>query len=75
MASGSSLHPEVQRLVRTWFGDTKQFVEMTLKCPLGQLTKDQIDKGRDVQLRSLASLMPCGADAEHGFTSYSCRLR
>jgi len=47
-ASGSSLHPEVQRLVRTWFGDTKQFVEMTLKCPLGQLTKDQIDKGRDV---------------------------
>jgi len=44
----SSLHPEVQRLVAGWFGTTGQFITMTLKCPLGQLTKEQIDKGRAV---------------------------
>ena len=44
----SSLHTEVQRLVRKWFVDTGHFVEMTLKCPLGQLSKEQIDKGRAV---------------------------
>jgi poly [ADP-ribose] polymerase len=43
-----SLHSEVQRLVSGWFGSTGQFITMTLKCPLGQLTKEQIDKGRDV---------------------------
>lgn len=47
-SASSSLHPQVQRLVRTWFGDTKHFIEMTLKCPLGQLSKEQIDKGRAV---------------------------
>lgn len=46
--AGSSLHPEVQRLVSGWFGTTGQFIAMTLKCPLGQLTKEQIDKGRAV---------------------------
>lgn len=45
---GSVLHAEVQRLVNQWFGDTGHFVEMNLKCPLGQLTKQQIDKGRGV---------------------------
>ena len=42
----STLHPEVQRLVSGWFGSTGHFITMTLKCPLGQLTKEQIDKGR-----------------------------
>jgi len=44
----SSLHPEVVRMVSGWFGTTGQFITMTLKCPLGQLTKEQIDKGRAV---------------------------
>jgi poly [ADP-ribose] polymerase len=44
----SSLHKEVQRLVRKWFGDTGHFVEMNLKCPLGQLSVEQINKGRAV---------------------------
>ena len=44
----STLHIEVQRLVKKWYGDTGRFIEMTLKCPLGQLTKEQIDKGRAI---------------------------
>jgi poly [ADP-ribose] polymerase len=44
----SKLHREVQRLVKKWFGDTGHFVEMNLKCPLGQLSVEQIDKGRVV---------------------------
>jgi poly [ADP-ribose] polymerase len=44
----SSLHAEVQRLVSGWFGSTGHFIEMNLKCPLGQLTKEQIDKGRQI---------------------------
>ena len=44
----STLHAEIQRLVRRWFGDTGHFVEMNLKCPLGQLSVEQIDKGRAV---------------------------
>ncbi|MGW8180642.1 MAG: WGR domain-containing protein, partial [bacterium] len=44
----SKLHKEVQRLVNNWFGSTGTFIEMNLKCPLGQLSKEQIDKGRNV---------------------------
>lgn len=44
----SALHGEVQRLVKRWFGDTGHFVEMNLKCPLGQLSVEQIDKGRAI---------------------------
>ena len=44
----SSMHSEVQRLISGWFGSTGHFVEMNLKCPLGQLTNEQIDKGRQV---------------------------
>jgi len=47
----SSLHPEVQSLVRTWFGVTAEFLELNLdtkKCPLGQLSLDQITKGKDI---------------------------
>jgi len=44
----SNLHSEVQRLVSGWFGATGSFIEMNLKCPLGQLTTEHIDKGRKV---------------------------
>jgi len=43
----STLHLATQRLVEQLFGATNQFVVTTLKCPLGQLTNAQIDKGRD----------------------------
>lgn len=47
----SKLHLEVQDLVRTWFGVTQEFVELNLdtkKCPLGQLSLDQIDKAKQI---------------------------
>lgn len=50
-SESSKLHPEVQELVRTWFGVTQEFIELNLdtkKCPLGQLSLDQITKGKDI---------------------------
>lgn len=50
-SAASKLHPQVQDLIRTWFGVTAEFVEMNLdtkKCPLGQLSADSIIKGRDI---------------------------
>lgn len=47
----SKLHPEVQDLVRSWFGVTQEFIDLNLdvkKCPLGQLSLDQIAKGKDI---------------------------
>ena len=47
----SKLHTEVQDLVRTWFGVTQEFVELNLdtkKCPLGQLSLDQIDLAKKI---------------------------
>lgn len=47
----SKLHPQVQDLVRTWFGITNEFVELNLdtkKSPLGQLSLDQVTLGRDI---------------------------
>lgn len=47
----SKLHPQVQDLVRTWFGVTQEFIELNLdtkKCPLGQLSLDQIDKAKEI---------------------------
>lgn len=49
--SASKLHSEVKDLVRTWFGVTQEFIELNLdtkKCPLGQLSLDQITKGKDI---------------------------
>lgn len=49
--NNSKLHSEVQDLVRTWFGVTQEFIELNLdtkKCPLGQLSLDQITKGKDI---------------------------
>lgn len=43
----SSLDPKVQYLISELFGNTQKWVSKTLKCPLGQLTNDQIDKGRN----------------------------
>ncbi len=51
VSSSSSLHPEVQNLVRTWFGVTQEFVNLNLdtkKCPLGQLSADQLDLARQI---------------------------
>lgn len=45
-AKPSVLHQETQRLIRSIMGLTNQFVVQTLKCPLGQLTNQQIDYGR-----------------------------
>lgn len=42
----SSLHPETNRIISSLMGSTNDWVITTLKCPLGQLTNDQIDKGR-----------------------------
>ena len=44
----SKLHSEVQRLVGSWFKDTGNFVKMNLQCPLGQLSVEQIKKGRKI---------------------------
>lgn len=49
--STSKLHGEVKDLIRTWFGVTQEFIELNLdtkKCPLGQLSLEQITKGKDI---------------------------
>lgn len=59
----SSLHPAVQSVVKTWFGSIEQFVIDTLdtsKCALGQLTIEQINKGRDLLLEA-RQLVKAGA--------------
>ena len=51
----SSLHPAVQSVVQNWFGSIEQFIVDTLdtsKCALGQLSLDQINKGRDLLLEA-----------------------
>lgn len=50
-ATASKLHPQVQDLVRTWFGVTQEFIELNLdtkKCPLGQLSADQLDLAKKI---------------------------
>lgn len=49
--TASKLAPQVQDLVRTWFGVTQEFIELNLdtkKCPLGQLSADQLDVARTI---------------------------
>jgi poly [ADP-ribose] polymerase 2/3/4 len=51
----SSLHSAIQAVVKTWFGSIEQFVVDTLdtsKCALGQLSLEQINKGRDLLLEA-----------------------
>ena len=57
----SSLHSETQRLIGDLMGATNQFVIQTLKCPLGQLTNAQIDKGRDALNEARKILVSAGA--------------
>lgn len=57
----SSLHFETQRLVGYLMGATNQFVIQTLKCPLGQLTNAQIDKGREALNEARKILVSAGA--------------
>ncbi len=57
----SSLHFETQRLIGDLMGATNQFVIQTLKCPLGQLTNAQIDKGRDALNETRKILVSAGA--------------
>jgi poly [ADP-ribose] polymerase len=48
-AKNSKLHTEVQGLIKTLFGNTAMFVQRNLdtaKCPLGQLSLEQIGRGR-----------------------------
>lgn len=55
----SKLHPEVQELVRTWFGVTQEFVELNLdtkKCPLGQLALSQIDLAKQILVDARAQV-------------------
>ena len=51
----SNLSPEVQSMVKNWFGSIEQFVVDALdtsKCALGQLSLEQIAKGRDLLLEA-----------------------
>jgi predicted DNA-binding WGR domain protein len=41
-----SLHTETARIISSLMGATNSWVIKTLKCPLGQLTNEQVDKGR-----------------------------
>jgi poly [ADP-ribose] polymerase 2/3/4 len=61
--SKSSLHPAVQSVVKVWFGSIEQFVVDTLdtsKCALGQLSLEQINKGRELLLEA-RQLVAAGA--------------
>lgn len=42
----SKLHTETERLISVIMGATNKFVAETLRCPLGQLSNEQIDNGR-----------------------------
>jgi len=46
VATSSKLHSETSRLISSLIGSTNNFVKATLKCPLGQLSNDQIESGR-----------------------------
>lgn len=42
----SSLHKETQKLIKKLMGATNQFVITTLRCPIGQLSNEQVEIGR-----------------------------
>lgn len=61
--SKSTLHPAVQSVVKAWFGSIEEFIINTLdtsKCALGQLSLEQINKGRDFLLEA-RQLVAAGA--------------
>jgi predicted DNA-binding WGR domain protein len=43
-----NLHKETARLISTLMGSTNQFVITTLRCPLGQLSNEQIEEGEGI---------------------------
>lgn len=59
----SNLHIETQRLIASLMGSTNQFVLETLKCPLGQLTNNQINIGRDI-LQKAKGIVSAGKNAD-----------
>lgn len=59
----SNLHIETQRLIASLMGSTNQFVLETLKCPLGQLTNNQINIGRDI-LQKAKGIVSAGKKAD-----------
>lgn len=49
--TSSKLAPQIQDLVKCWFGVTQEFIDLNLdtkKCPLGQLSLVQIDKAKEI---------------------------
>lgn len=50
-----------QSLIQHLFGATSQFVSTTLKCPLGQLSNAQIDRGREALNKAKDVLNACGS--------------
>lgn len=46
LPSNPTLHHETARIIASLMGATNSWVIKTLKCPLGQLTNDQVEKGR-----------------------------
>lgn len=62
----SLLHPETERLITSLMGASNKFVIETLKCPLGQLTNNQIDKGLSVLNEARAILINNGASNVSG---------
>ncbi len=61
----SSLHPAIQEVVKVWFGSIEKFVVNTLdtsKCALGQLSIEQINKGRDLLLKARKLVASGGRD-------------
>jgi poly [ADP-ribose] polymerase len=59
----SNLHVETQRLIAGLMGSTNQFVLEMLKCPLGQLTNNQISIGRDI-LQKAKAIVGSGKKAD-----------
>lgn len=56
-----TLPSATQSLIQHLFGATSQFVATTLKCPLGQLSNTQIDRGRDALNKAKDILNACSS--------------
>jgi len=50
--SASNLHTETQRLITTLMGSTQNFITTTLNCPLGILSAEHIQNGRNILLKA-----------------------
>jgi poly [ADP-ribose] polymerase len=52
----SSLHTKVQYLITELFGSVNATISSILRCPLGQLTNAQVQKGRDLLVEAQSIL-------------------